>query len=569
MEPGPGTSIRREARRAAVAVALAVALSSLTVATVLAAPDHILVSPTVPSGGARHNVPFTVTATVVSTSTGTADLAYRGTVEVRTTDPISETPPQHTFTALDEGTWRFSVTLKTLGTQTISVTDMESPGIFGVSPGVEVVPVELTVAVARLAFVAQPTRGVAGAPLVDQPVVAAQDIVGATVTAAPASLITLGLIVPPGGSGTLTCTGGLSALTVAGVATFSGCSMDHAGSGFALTALAPDQPSWGATVSTPFTVEPAAPTTTHLEFSGVPATVAVSMGTGFVVWATTAGGLTDATYRGTVQFRSTDLSATLPAPYTFTAADAGLHRLDVTFATAGTQTVTVTDAAHASIAGTTPGIVVTGGASPTPSPTPSSAPGGALALSTSTNGVTYGGSATLSCALAGAGAGRRIAFQERPLDVTAWAEIGAANSGADGSATLVIRPTVTAAYRAVWTGSSSLAPATSAPAYVAVRYRVALSPITSPRIATRGARLTWTATEGPAAVGVTVRFRVYQMTSAGWRLRATTQVRTTSAGRASFSRTFASAGRWYLEATAIGGSRNATASAPKKYVTVR
>ena len=57
-------------------------------------------------------------------------------------------------------------------------------------------------------------------------------------------------------------------------------------------------------------------------------------------------------YRGTVHFTSSDPQATLPANYTFTAADAGSHAFGVTLKTAGAQTVTVGDTAAATLTAT-------------------------------------------------------------------------------------------------------------------------------------------------------------------------------------------------------------------------
>jgi len=48
-------------------------------------------------------------------------------------------------------------------------------------------------------------------------------------------------------------------------------------------------------------------------------------------------------YGGTVHFTSTDSAATLPAGYTFLAADTGIHTFSVTLKSAGSQTITVTD----------------------------------------------------------------------------------------------------------------------------------------------------------------------------------------------------------------------------------
>jgi hypothetical protein len=56
-------------------------------------------------------------------------------------------------------------------------------------------------------------------------------------------------------------------------------------------------------------------------------------------------------YAGTVHLTSTDTNDTLPADYTFTASDRGVHAFTVTTADAGTDTVTATDAATSSITG--------------------------------------------------------------------------------------------------------------------------------------------------------------------------------------------------------------------------
>jgi hypothetical protein len=63
-------------------------------------------------------------------------------------------------------------------------------------------------------------------------------------------------------------------------------------------------------------------------------------------------------FAGMVHFTSTDGSATLPADYTFTSADNGVHTFNVTFKTAGNQTLTVTDPGSG-ITGTLTGFAVT------------------------------------------------------------------------------------------------------------------------------------------------------------------------------------------------------------------
>ena len=65
---------------------------------------------------------------------------------------------------------------------------------------------------------------------------------------------------------------------------------------------------------------------------------------------------------GTVHFTSSDARATLPADYTFTAADAGTHAFGATLATSGYQTIRVTDPANAAAFGQTQYIIVSAAA---------------------------------------------------------------------------------------------------------------------------------------------------------------------------------------------------------------
>jgi hypothetical protein len=58
-------------------------------------------------------------------------------------------------------------------------------------------------------------------------------------------------------------------------------------------------------------------------------------------------------YTGTVHFITSAAAATLPADYTFTAADGGVHTFSVTLQTAGSQTVTATDTHSPSLKGQT------------------------------------------------------------------------------------------------------------------------------------------------------------------------------------------------------------------------
>jgi hypothetical protein len=87
-----------------------------------------------------------------------------------------------------------------------------------------------------LTFIAGPGAPQAGQPFPTNIQVAIQNG-GATLTTGIAATVTLAIGTNPSG-GVLTCTGGLSVGTVAGVATFSGCSIDKPGTGYTLTATA-------------------------------------------------------------------------------------------------------------------------------------------------------------------------------------------------------------------------------------------------------------------------------------------------------------------------------------------
>ncbi len=63
-------------------------------------------------------------------------------------------------------------------------------------------------------------------------------------------------------------------------------------------------------------------------------------------------------YAGTVHFTSGDGKATLPANYTFTAGDAGVHNFSAALKTAGTQSITAADTVTTRLTGTDGGIFV-------------------------------------------------------------------------------------------------------------------------------------------------------------------------------------------------------------------
>ncbi len=94
-----------------------------------------------------------------------------------------------------------------------------------------------------------------------------------------------------------------------------------------------------------------------LNVTGFPSPVTAGTQGQVTVTADNLDGTVDTGYFGTIHFSSTDQQAGLPADYTFTAADQGVHTFPVTLCTAGVQSITVTDFRHV-LTGSQTGIVV-------------------------------------------------------------------------------------------------------------------------------------------------------------------------------------------------------------------
>ena len=108
------------------------------------------------------------------------------------------------------------------------------------------------------------------------------------------------------------------------------------------------------------TINPGSPSV--LIVSGFPSlSMAGAPGT-FTVTVQDAYGNTVTGYGGTIHMSSSDNLASLPADYTFTATDNGVHTFAAVLATAGNQSLTATDTQDASITGTQFGIAVTAAA---------------------------------------------------------------------------------------------------------------------------------------------------------------------------------------------------------------
>lgn len=292
------------------------------------------------TAGAVFSLTVSATDAFGNTITG-----YTGTVLFTSTDAQITLPTSYTFTATDAGAHTFSVALKTAGTQSITATDSVNGAITGTQTAIVV-----KAAAASSISIAAQTAATSG--VAQSITVTAMDAYGNVST---------------GYTGTVkfSSSDGLAVLP----ANYSFTNKDAGVRVFTVTLKTPGSQSITVadTVNSALTgaqagimVSAATAPVASFSVAGFPATTAGTAKT-FTVTAKDALGNIVTGYTGTVTFSSSDVKAGLPASYTFTAADAGVHTFSATLKTAGTQSITVKDAAAGAVIGSQTGISVTAG----------------------------------------------------------------------------------------------------------------------------------------------------------------------------------------------------------------
>jgi hypothetical protein len=273
---------------------------------------------------------FTVTA---KNADGSIDTGYTGTVHFTSSDGQAGLPADYTFTAGDGGSHTFSATLKTAGTQSITAADTTTGGPAGNETGITVNSAAAsTMSVAG--FPSSTTAGVAG-----YITVTLKDIYGNLANSYT-------------GTVHFTSSDGKASLPAnyiftasdAGVHTFSAI-LKTAGTQWISAA---DTTNSGlASTQSGITVNPAAASQFII---AAPSTVSAGVAFSLTVKVEDVYGNVVTGYRGTVHFSSTDNKATLPANYTFTAADNGVHTFTgLILRKRGNQKITITDTRNSSL----------------------------------------------------------------------------------------------------------------------------------------------------------------------------------------------------------------------------
>jgi hypothetical protein len=276
------------------------------------------------------------TTVAAANAQGNPATAYTGTVHFSSTDPSALLPADYTFTYADSGTHQFQMTLKTAGSQTVTVTDTKTASLttrqtvtVGPAAAANLTLTGLTAATSGTAQTAS---------------VAATDAYGNAAT---------------GYSATVTFTSSDSQASLPanytfvpadrGVHSFAGGVTLRTAGTQSVTAQDTATPSLTSTQSVSIT---AAVVPARLAVSGLTNATA-GTAQSVTVTAADATGTVVTGYNGTIAFTSSDGQATLPARYTFVPADNGVHTFlaGVTLRTAGPQMVTATDIASAGITG--------------------------------------------------------------------------------------------------------------------------------------------------------------------------------------------------------------------------
>jgi hypothetical protein len=273
---------------------------------------------------------FTVTA---KDSNGGTATSYTGTVHFTSTDTQAILPADYTFTAADAGTHIFSATLKTAGTQSITVTDVTTASMSGAQTGITVQPASASTLVVA-GFPSSTTAGVAHSFTVT-----AKDAYGNTAT---------------GYTGTIHFTS--SDLQAVLPANYTFTAADSGTHTFRTTLKTAGARSITATDTllsgikgseAGITVNAAAASKFIIS---APPSVSAGVAFSLTVTVVDAFGNVATGYTGAVRFTSSDGTATLPSNYTFTAADHGVHTfVGLVMRKKGKQRITVTDTLDSSL----------------------------------------------------------------------------------------------------------------------------------------------------------------------------------------------------------------------------
>jgi len=299
----------------------------------VAASGFVISAPSsVPAGSPFNFVVMATDASGANVATG-----YTGTIQFTSSDGAAILPSSYTFTPADQGVHTFTVTLPTLGSQSLTITDNTDPNapLTGTS-SIAVIGPAIQFALSA------PFSAMAGIPFTVS--VTATDAIGSVAVYY---------------TGTVRLTSTSQAGTVTSLGSYTFTAADRGVHTFRVTLLAAGTQSLTATDaggligSAGIVVSRGAPGGVVFSgYPGYPATVTAGTPFSVTIAITDAYANVITNYTGTIHFTDSAGSATLPADYTFTASDQGVHTFTgLVLRTRGGQTLVVTDTKNGYIAG--------------------------------------------------------------------------------------------------------------------------------------------------------------------------------------------------------------------------
>ncbi|QEE26922.1 hypothetical protein FTW19_02220 [Terriglobus albidus] len=276
----------------------------------------------------------TITVTAKD-SGGSTYTGYTGTVHFTSSDAQAALPANYTFTAGDNGVHTFSVTLKTAGSQSVTVNDVVTTSATGTASA--------TISAGAAASYSLSAPGTVPFYTAFSFNAYALDAYGNTATSYNGTAIMSSS--DPGFSN-------LGPFTFSNGATTVYSAFKTAGNN---TLTLTDNTTSAITGTATIYMPPGS--VTGLTVSA-PASTTAGQAISVTVRARDLFDNTVIGYTGTVSFSSTDTRSVLPSSYTFTGGDAGSHTFSATLKTPGNQSVTATDTGN-SVAGTSGQITVT------------------------------------------------------------------------------------------------------------------------------------------------------------------------------------------------------------------
>jgi hypothetical protein len=285
--------------------------------------------PTSTTAGVAHTLTVTL-----RDAYGNIAVGYTGTVHFSSSDPQAGLPADYTFKATDAGVHAFTVTLKTAAAQSITVSDTVTPALTATQSGITV----NAAAASTFVLSGYPTSTTAGTAHTFT--VTALDAFGNVATGYTGTVHFTSTDAQAGLPSNYTFTA-----ADAGTHTFT-VTLKTAGT----QSITATDTTTGGITGTQSGIHVTAAAATHFSIL-IPTNVKAGVAFTITVLALDAYGNVDTNYRGTVHFRSSDRRGILPADYTFTANDAGVHSLRVTLRTTGSQFLIVTDRKNSSITG--------------------------------------------------------------------------------------------------------------------------------------------------------------------------------------------------------------------------